>query len=77
MKSIIILSIVAALVGGCAIVPLGYGNRHDGYRQDRGYGRGDGNYRNRDYNRGDRNSRDYWYRRDHESQADPFWERGS
>ena len=72
MKSIIILSIVAALVGGCAIVPLGYGDRHDGYRQDRGYNRGDGNYRNRDYG----TYRDYWYRRDRGSQGNPFWERG-
>lgn len=72
MKSMIILSIVAALVGGCAIVPLGHGGRHDGYYRDRGYNRGGGNYRNRDGG----TYREHGYRRDRGSQEDPFWERG-
>jgi hypothetical protein len=52
MKYILTLSILAALLGGCAIVPAGYGDNR-GYYQERGYYRGDGNYRDRDYNRGD------------------------
>ncbi|MHB8726854.1 MAG: hypothetical protein ACYC9Z_16000 [Casimicrobiaceae bacterium] len=76
MKSILAFSILAALLGGCAIVPFGYGDGHDGYRQYQGYQRGDGNYQNRDYNRGNRNYRDYRYRDDHGSPGDPFWQRG-
>ena len=79
MKSILTFSILAGLVllGGCAIVPLGYRDGHDGYRQDRGYQRGDGNYQHRDYYRGDGNYRGYGYPRDHAIQGDPFWQRGS
>ena len=85
MKSILALALVAAMVGGCAIVPLGYGGGHDGYYQERpdghyqnrDYNRGDGHYQNRDYNRGDGNYRDYRYRRDDRIQGDPFWQRGS
>jgi hypothetical protein len=43
MKYIVIL-ILIALLGGCAIAPAGYGDR------ERGYNRGDGNYRYHDYN---------------------------
>ena len=45
MKFILIFSIVAAVLGGCAIVPAGYGDNRDGYYGDRGYNRGDGSYR--------------------------------
>jgi hypothetical protein len=50
MKYILILSILAALLGGCAIVPAGYGDHRDGY-----YNQGDGNYRNYSYRGGPRN----------------------
>jgi hypothetical protein len=64
MKYILILSILAALLGGCAIVPAGYGDHRDGYSyRERGYNRGDGNYRDRYYYQGDGNYRDYSYRR--------------
>jgi hypothetical protein len=64
MKYILILSILAALLGGCAIVPAGYGDHRDGYSyRERGYNRGDGNYRDRYYYQGDGNYRDYGYRR--------------
>ena len=65
MKSILILAILTALLGGCMVVPLGYGDNRDGYYRERGYNRGDNNYRDRDYNRGDGNYRDYGYRREH------------
>ena len=74
MKSILTLSILAALLGGCAIVPLEYGDHHDGYYQDRGYHRNDGYYQQRDHNRGYGNYHDDWR---HGSQGDPFWDRGS
>ena len=90
MKSILTFSILAALLGGCAIVPFGYGDGHEGYRQDRGYqhgdsnyqnhdyyNRGDGNYQNHDYyNRGDGNYRDYGHRENQGNPGDPFWQRG-
>jgi hypothetical protein len=61
MKYILILSILA-LLGGCAIVPAGYGDHRDGYYRERDYNRGDRNYRERYYNQGDGNYRDYSYR---------------
>ena len=61
MKYILPLSILAVLLGGCAIVPFGHGDRHDGY-QERDYNRGDGHYRDRYFNQGDRSYRDYSYR---------------
>jgi len=68
MKYILILSIIAASLGSCAIVPAGYGdsrdryyNNHDGYDRDRGYSRGGDNYRERNYSRGDGSYRDYSY----------------
>jgi hypothetical protein len=64
MKYILILSILAALLGGCAVVPAGYGDR------ERGYNRGDGNYPGRDYNDGIH--RNYSYRGEHGNQADPY-----
>jgi len=85
MKYILYFSIVAALLGGCAIVPLEYGDHHDGYYQDRGYHRdgyyqdrgyhrGDAYYQQRDHSRGNGNDHDDWH---HGSQGDPFWDRGS
>jgi hypothetical protein len=46
MKYILILSILTAALGGCAIAPADYGDR------ERGSNRDDGNYRYRDYNDG-------------------------
>jgi hypothetical protein len=74
MKYISFLSILAALLGGCAIVPLEYGDHHDGYYQDRGYHRDDGYYQQRDHNRGYGNYQDERHRG---GQANPFWDRGS
>ena len=54
MKYILILSILAALLVGCAVAPVGYGD--------------DGNYRSRDFNDG--NYRHYSYRSDHGNQGD-------
>jgi hypothetical protein len=66
MKFILILSILAASLGGCAVAPAGYGD------QERGYNR-DGNYRYRDYNDG--NYHHYSYRGGHGNQGEPY--RGS
>ncbi len=73
MKSILTLSILAVLLGGCAIVPLEYGDHHDGYYQDRGYHHNDGYYQQRDHNQGYGNYHDDWH---HGSQGNPFWDRG-
>ena len=62
MKYILILSILAALLGGCVIAPAGYGDNRGDYYRERGYNRGDSNYRDRAYNRGYGNYRDYNYR---------------
>jgi hypothetical protein len=70
MKYALILSIFAALLGGCAIVPAGYADRHDGYYQGRGY------YQERDYYRGERYGRDYEYRQQYDNAADPFRQHG-
>lgn len=47
MKRVLTLAIVAAVLGGCAIVPLGprYYN-YDGYSRGNGGQRGDSYYRN-------------------------------
>jgi hypothetical protein len=83
MKYILLLSIIAASLASCAIVPAGYGDsrdryyyNHDGYDRDRGYSRGDDNYRNRNYSRGDGSYRDYSYRDDRGNQY-PYREHGS
>jgi hypothetical protein len=62
MKCILILSILAALLAGCAVVPAGYGDR------ERGYNRGEDNYRDRDFNDG--NFRHYSFRGEHGNQGD-------
>ena len=69
MKRILILSSLAALLGGCAIVPLGYGygDHRDGYYRD-GYYR-DGYYRERGYDRGGENYRGYGYRGDRDNRG--------
>jgi hypothetical protein len=51
MKRFLILSLLGVLLGGCVIVPLGYGSRGDGYYRGDGYDHGDGYFR-RDGNRG-------------------------
>ena len=61
MKIIAILALVGTLIGGCAIVPLGYGRYGDGYRGD-AYYRGDGYYRGNGWYRGDRGYRGDGYR---------------
>ena len=72
MKPILVLSLAAAMLGGCAIVPAGYGDHRDGYYADRGYHRGDGRYRGGDFNGSDGNYRDYDYRGGQGSPANPF-----
>jgi len=61
MKITVILSLLAALLGGCAVVPLGYGRYGDGYYRGQGYYRGDGYYQGDRYYRGD-GYRGYGYR---------------
>jgi hypothetical protein len=46
MKYILILSILAASLGGCVLAPAGYDDNRGGYYQDHGYNHGDGNFRN-------------------------------
>ena len=81
MKYILLLSIVAASLASCAIVPAGYDSRdryyynHDGYDRDRSYSRSDDNYRDRNYSRGDRSYRNYSYRDDRGNQY-PYREHG-
>jgi hypothetical protein len=76
MKSALIITIVAALLGGCAFGPARYGDHRDGYYQERSYTRDDA-YRDRDYYyRGDRNYRDYNYRNGYNSPSDPFRQYG-
>ena len=58
---IIVIFLLAALVGGCAVVPLGYGRYGDGYYRGQGYYRGDDYYRGGDYYRRD-GYRGYGYR---------------
>jgi hypothetical protein len=72
MKYALTLSILAALLGGCAIVPAGYGDHRNGYYEQRDYNRGDGYYR--DGNRYYGNDRYYSYRRD--ANGDPFQDHG-
>jgi hypothetical protein len=45
MKKILLLSIMAALLGGCVLAPVGYGDNRDGYYRERSYNHGDGYYR--------------------------------
>jgi hypothetical protein len=48
MKNTLLLLLLAAVLGGCAIVPYGSGYGDDGrggYHRDRGYDRGDGDRR--------------------------------
>lgn len=50
MKRTLTLSVLTALLGGCAIVPLGYYG--DGYSRGHGYYRGDGYRQDNGYYRG-------------------------
>jgi hypothetical protein len=45
MKYILILSILAASLGGCVVVPAGYDDNRGGYYRDHGYAHGDGDSR--------------------------------
>jgi len=69
MKQTLILSILAAVLGGCVAVPGDYGYRDNGYYGNRGYYGDRGYYRDRNYY-GDRgyyrNDRDNWRRWDHD-----------
>jgi hypothetical protein len=47
MKIILVIGVLIASLGGCAVVPVDYG-----YRGDRQYYRGDGYYSGDRYNRG-------------------------
>ena len=62
MKYILILSILAASLGGCVLAPIGYDR--DGYYRERGYHRGDGNYR------------DYRYRGEYGNQGSSYRDHG-
>jgi hypothetical protein len=66
MKSIVVLSMLAVMLGGCVLVPAEYGD-------ERGYYRGDGNHRDRDYNRGDGRYPEYGYYR---NQGNPYHDHG-
>jgi hypothetical protein len=46
MKYILMLSIIAASLGGCVVVPGGYDDNRGGYYHD--HDRGDGNFRGYD-----------------------------
>ena len=71
MKYILIFSILAAMLGGCVVVP--YDDSRAGY-----YGeRGQGTYRDRDYNRGDGYYRDYGYRGGYYNQGNPYRDHGN
>jgi hypothetical protein len=48
MKRALIYSLLAALLGGCVVVPYGYRDHDDGYH-NRGYYRGDGYYHRDSY----------------------------
>ena len=48
MKRALTYSLLAALLGGCVVVPYGYRDHDDGYRY-RGYYRGDGYYQRYGY----------------------------
>jgi hypothetical protein len=58
MKIALVIGVLIASLGGCAIVPVDYG-----YRGDRAYShyRGDGYYYGDRYYRGDRSYRSYSY----------------
>ena len=77
MKTLLVLSILAALLGGCVVAPGGYYDGRDGNYQDRGYDRNDDRRQNRNYHRGDGSSRDYDHRRDYGNPSDPFKDHGS
>lgn len=51
MKYLFIFAILAALLGGCVLVPAGYGDNRGGYYQDHRYNRDEGNFHGYD-NRG-------------------------
>ena len=52
MKHMLTFLLLTTLLGGCAVVPLGYGYRGDGYSRGNGYNRGDGYQRDNGYYRG-------------------------
>jgi hypothetical protein len=76
MKHILISSLLVITLGGCAIVPAGYGDQRNSYYQERNYNRGDGYYRDRYYNQYDRNYRDYGYRSRQGNQGDLYQDHG-
>jgi len=64
MKSILIISVCALLLGGCVIAPVPGPNYRDGYYHDRGHVRGDAY------------GRDYYYRHDYDNSRSPFQDHG-
>ena len=42
MKRLLALAVLTAILGGCAVVPIGYPVHEHGYREYRGYGYDDG-----------------------------------
>jgi hypothetical protein len=62
MKYLIIICVVASSLGGCAVVPVGYGDRRDGYDQEHYYGHGYG---------------DHSYGRSYDDRGGPFHYEGS
>jgi hypothetical protein len=76
MKRTLLLSIIAALLGGCAVVPVGYGEHRDGYYRDRSYSR-DGYYpRDSTYDQGNGYYRNRGYVGGWGDQGDPFRQHG-
>ena len=57
MKIILVIGVLIASLGGCAVVPVDYG-----YRGERQYNRGDGYYSGDRYNRGYSRGDGYAYR---------------
>jgi hypothetical protein len=52
MKRLLVLSVLGALLGGCAVTPYAYRDHDDYYYHDHGYYRGDGYYRGYGYGYG-------------------------
>jgi hypothetical protein len=75
MKHVLMCSILVITLGGCAIVPAGYGDQRNGYYPERSYNR-DGYHGDRHYNQNDRHYRDYGYRSRQGTQGDVYQDHG-
>jgi hypothetical protein len=77
MKNTLALAILAVLLGGCAIAPMGNGANRDGYYQQRDYNRGDSYYRDRDRSNGNWNyGSDRYISYQQSGNGEPFQEHG-